>query len=75
MEGIAASNDSDFCTFTSDAHSGRNLHRKRRRAGDLDGKYNANGCVNPDTGKKDIKISTTADAATTADCAAPTLSS
>ena len=71
MEGIAASNDSDFCTFTSDAYSGGIYTASVVGAGDLDGKYNANGCVNPDTGKKDIKISTTADAATTADCAAP----
>ncbi|CAK6700371.1 type II secretion system protein [Synechococcus sp. CBW1107] len=71
MEGIAASNDSDFCTFTSNVYSGGIYTASVEGAGDLDGKYNANGCVNPDTGKKDIKISTTADAATTADCAAP----
>jgi type IV pilus assembly protein PilA len=66
MTALATSNSSTLCTFTSgglDTATGI-YAASVVGAGDLAGKYNANGCINSNTGKKDIKTGTTADAAT-----------
>ena len=68
MKGLATSNGSDLCTFTSSTYAGGVYTASVVGAGDLASKYNANGCINPDTGKKDLKISATGTAAPAASC-------
>lgn len=67
MTALATSNSSTLCTFTSGGLTNGIYTASVTGAGDLSGKYNANGCVNSNTGKKDIKIGTTS-AAATASC-------
>ena len=70
MSSLATDSNSSLCTFTSGGiNSTSGVYTASvAGAGDLSGKYNANGCVDPATGKKDVKISTTSTAAPTASC-------
>ena len=72
MTAIVAQHNSDLCTFTSggyDANTDIYTASVVGKTGSaLEDKYNAKGCVNPLSGKRDIKISTTTTAAAAAVC-------
>jgi len=69
MTALATSNSSTLCKFSSGGLTAATgiYTASVTGEGDLSDKYNANGCVNSNTGKKDIKIGTTT-AAATASC-------
>jgi type IV pilus assembly protein PilA len=70
MTTLATDSSSGLCTFTSGGINATTgiYTASVVGAGDLASKYNANGCVNPATGKKDVNISASSTTATAASC-------
>jgi type IV pilus assembly protein PilA len=80
MAALADTHDSDLCAFTADSstsfvegNNGETIFTVAVAGNnDLSGKYTAQGCVNVDTGVRNMDIKTDGGTATTANCVTTT---